>query len=345
MILMMLVCIPTMAEEINPITPQSEQEQVIINYFNSINQQNWSAWSSGYAPSIRDSYFKFSTNINNQQKNLGILTVNNVTILAIQKFDAETAPRYPELEQYYKNDNYECYKVSMNLTVNEETRYFKNGYQERLVILVKENNKWYIGASCGYVSPLTRGTGTGFLTGDLDNPPSTITVDQHDNSTWSKPSPVGKPIDVDFDDFVLNTVCGEIGNAGYESAAIKAVTVSDRMFSWWCVLGHYRDTYGCDIVGGFDVAYNPDRNVNSFSQSVRNTITSALNNYVVSSNGKFFSVGANNYSKYDYKGSGHVVQSGANKLAKDGYTWQNILHYYLDNSSYNWPNAGIVKVG
>lgn len=323
----------------------SPNEQLIYDSFNSINNGDWSKWASYYSPAVRGSYLNFATTESNKNNNIGILTVNAVDVLDIQKVDNAIAPKYPELETYFQTGNYECYKVAMDLSVNENTKYFNNGYQERLVILVKENNVWGIGASCRYAFTQTRGVGYGFLTGDVDNPPSTITVDQHDNSTWSAPSVIGDPIDVDFNDFVENVVCGEIGNLSYNSNAVKAITVSDIMFSWWCVLGSYRDTYGCDIVGGYDVAFSPDRDVTSFPSSVRTSIASALGNYVVSSGGKFFSVGANNFTGYDYAGSGHVVQSGANALAGLGYTWQEILHYYLDNSSYNWPNAGIVIIG
>lgn len=176
------------------------------------------------------------------------------------------------------------------------------------------------------------------------NPPLTITVDQHDETTWKKPSPIGFPIDVNFDEFVTNTVCGEVYSY-YHPEAIKAITVSDRMFSWWCVLGHYRDTYGCDIVGGYDVAFDPNRDIYSCPTSVVSAIESALHHYAVSSEGKFFSMGANNYTQFDEPSSGHVVQSGANRLANDGYTWEDILHYYLDYSSYNWPNAGYIQIG
>ena len=319
------------------------QKEIIINHFNSINSDSWDKWASYYVPSIRSSYYTFATDKNNQDNNTGILTVDNVEILNIVKIDDTLAPKYPELSTYYSNNKYDCFKVSMKISVNEETKYFHNGFHERIVVLVEDGGKWYVGGSSG-CSQKTRGIGTGFLNGDINNPPTTITVGQHDGSTWSKPSLSGTPVDVNFNTFIKTVVYGEIGTMGYLPDAIKAVTVSDRMFSWFCVLGSYRDTYGCDIVGGFDVAYYP-KNVGKGSTSFKNTVDSALNNYVLSSKGQFFAVGANNFSKYDYAGSGNVVQSGAQNLAKKGYTWQEILHYYLDNSSYNWPNAGTVIVG
>ncbi len=71
----------------------SEQQQVIMEHFHSINEGNWSKWASYYAPSIRDSYESFSGNLTNQSQNIGILTVNRVNILNIEKVDNSVAYR------------------------------------------------------------------------------------------------------------------------------------------------------------------------------------------------------------------------------------------------------------
>lgn len=45
------------------------------------------------------------------------------------------------------------------------------------------------------------------------------------------------------------------------------------------------------------------------------------------------------------KNSGRLRQNGSNYLASTkSYTYTEILHYYYDNSSYNNPSVGIVKI-
>lgn len=48
------------------------------------------------------------------------------------------------------------------------------------------------------------------------------------------------------------------------------------------------------------------------------------------------------------KGKGRLRQNGAEYLATNSlykYGWGKILHYYYDNSSFNNPSVGIVKIG
>lgn len=50
-------------------------------------------------------------------------------------------------------------------------------------------------------------------------------------------------------------------------------------------------------------------------------------------------------SNTDGKNSGRLRQNGSNYLASTkSYTYTEILHYYYDNSSYNNPSVGIVKI-
>lgn len=280
-------------------------------------------------------------------ENFGIWAVNSVGIISVCEVSNTYAPDYPELAEFYAANDYKCFIATMDITTNEETDYFKDVMTQRLVVMAKEDGQWGVGASCEYQAPLTRGVGYGFLNGNVNNPPSTITVDMHVGSDYSSINVSGNPTEVDFKTFVKKTVLGEIGTLGYAAEAVKAVTLSDKMFAWWCCLGSYRDTYGCDIIGNFDVAYSPSISLtNPQFQTTLTSINSVIDYYVVSSSGKFFAIGANNYSSYNHAGSGVVVQSGANVLAKNyNYTYTGILHYYLDYSSYNNGNVGIVQIG
>ena len=209
-----------------------------------------------------------------------------------------------------------------------------------------------VGASCMYQTSTERGVGRGYLPGDINNPPSTIKVDMFAGyDSRGNPYGVGNPQTVIFETFVRKGVLGEIGTMNYNAEAVKAITLSDKMHAWWCVLGHYRDNIGCDILGGHDIAYTSSIDIkNKDYENTLSAIDSVMNEYVVASNGKFFSIGANNYSEYDKAGSGVVVQSGANYLANScRMSYSQILHYYLDYTRYNLydneENVGIVRIG
>lgn len=334
------------ASQADQTTDNYAKTQMIQDHFNCINNNNWTGWANYYAPSVKDSYMDFVTNDNCQENNIGILTVKTVDILSVDQVSNEYAPYYPELKSFFESNNYECYVVNMDITTEEETEYFSDGIVQRLVILVNENGEWGIGASCEYEPPESRGIGYGFLDGDVNNPPTSVKVDMHIGTNYSSINVLGSPKNVPFDTFVKKTVLGEIGTAGYMPEAVKAVTVSDRMFTWWCVLGHYRDTYGCDIIGNFDVAYDSSINIySSIYGTTLSNINAAIKKYAISSGGKFFAIGANNYTSYDHEASGVVVQSGANRLASSGKACDDILKYYLNNSSFNNGNVGSIIIG
>lgn len=322
-------------------TESGECVQIITDHFNSINDGDWISWANGYTPAVRSMYTDFVTNQTFQDNNEGILTVNSVDVISIEIVPNYYAPIYPELANFYSSGSYECYLATLDIETDEENQYFKDGVTKRLIVMVNENDEWGVGASCEYQVPLERGISYGFISGDVHNPPATINVKKYSGGTVS-----GNSERAIFKDFVTRTVLGEIGTMEYYSEAIKAITLSYKMFSWWCALGHYRDTYGCDILSNLDVAYDSsiDINSNTYGNTLSN-ISAIIDYYVVSSDGKFFAIGVNNLSQYSYQSSGVVVKSGANALAKQGNLYYQILHYYLDNSSYHNGNVKTVLIG
>lgn len=320
----------------------SEQEQIIYNYFESINTGNWDTWASNYAPSVRDDYITFVNNPNNIANNVGILTVNNVQVTSVQKVSNLYAPKmYPELQNFYYNENnYECYAVEIDTKVNEDNGYFGNGISKHLVVLVKDGDEWGVGTICGYsdnstVSRAANGTGYGLI--EFISEPSTIDVMDEKGVIH---------YDEDFTDFIVNVTCNEVGTQGYSTAALKANVMAVKMCGWWAKAGTYRETYGCDIKYG-DVAYKSSLATTPEQTEVVQTAVDNLDGYyMVSSSGElFYSAYFAGTSSTTGKGTGQLRQNGSEYLATQyNYTWKNILHYYYDNSSYNNPDVGTVKI-
>ena len=122
----------------------------------------------------------------------------------------------------------------------------------------------------------------------------------------------------------------------------KKRLLSIKMCGWWAHAAGYRSAEGCDIKYG-DVAYKS-------SYQTKPAITNAINavdgKKLVSSGGQlFFTSYFAGSSNTDGKNSGRLRQNGSNYLASTkSYTYTEILHYYYDNSSYNNPSVGIVKI-
>ena len=327
----------------------SSNEAMVIDYLESINSGNWDNWVSYYAPDVQEDYQAFVSNDSNLENNIGILTVNSVDVLSVEKVDNSYAPKvYPELMKYFSSEStYECYKVDMDITVNEDNGYFSNGTSSHLVILVKDNDGWRIGTMLGCpseldgtnaLSDITPRKGYGFC--DCDSEPATIDV-MDENGTVHEEEP--------FETFVVNATCNEIGNMGYDTDALKANIIAVKMCGWWAVEANYRQSYGCHIKNG-DVNYRSSlKTTDANTQIVKDAVSDLAGWRMVSSSdtgGKlfyaaFFAGKANTTGK----GTGQLRQNGSNYLADTlGYGWKDILHYYYDNSSYNDPNVGTVQI-
>lgn len=248
------------------------------------------------------------------------------------------APKYYEFNQYYDSGtNYACYKTITDMET-ETGEYFGNGTNFSLVLMIREASGWKIGGICKCPR-------------DLGSVPAGITVSRQSYgfvSYQSQPSYIkvknenGTVKNVAFSTYLKNVTFNEIGNMGYYDEAIKANVMAIKMCGWWAHAAGYRSAEGCDIKYG-DVAYKS-------SYQTKPAITNAINavdgKKLVSSGGQlFFTSYFAGRSDTDGKNSGRLRQNGSNYLASTkSYTYTEILHYYYDNSSYNNPSVGIVKI-
>jgi len=204
--------------------------------------------------------------------------------------------------------------------------------------MIREASGWKIGGICKCPR-------------DLGSVPAGITVSRQSYgfvSYQSQPSYIkvkdenGTVKNVAFSTYLKNVTYNEIGNMGYYDEAIKANVMAIKMCGWWAHAAGYRSAEGCDIKYG-DVAYKS-------SYQTKPAITNAINavdgKKLVSSGGQlFFTSYFAGSSDTAGKNSGRLRQNGSNYLASTkSYTYTEILHYYYDNSSYNNPSVGIVKI-
>ena len=323
----------------------TENNEVLVkNFFESAGTGNWSQWAEYFAPSVRGEYQRFVSNAENRANNIGILAVETVNVISIEKVSNDYAPKvYPELMDFFADETaYECYKVTLRTTVAQANSYFFTGTSSHLVITVKESGSWYIGTFLGCPEPLSIETATsgraarkGYGCCDLDGEVTTIAVMDEAGTIHS----------VSLDDFIINVTCNEIGNEGYHTNALKANVIAVKMCGWWAKEASYREAYGCDIKNG-DVNYRSSLLTTTANTQTVTDAVEAMDGYImVSSGGKVFfaSFWSGSYNDSG-AGTGRLRQNGSDYLATElGYSWSEILHYYYDNSAYNNPNVGTVQ--
>lgn len=200
-------------------TTVSDNKNLVVNFWESVNDGDWLSWVSYFPLEIQDVYLNFITQ-ENIENNVGILTVSHAEVISVTQIDNCYAPKmFPELQAYYENEaTYECYKVNVNLDVKADNNYFHSGVNSFLTITVKSGQEWYIGVACGCPEDLTvsdsisyAASGIGYGLIDFIPEPTYIDVmdengDIHVNETFSN--------------FIFNATCNEIGNCGFHYNAV-----------------------------------------------------------------------------------------------------------------------------
>lgn len=328
------------------------QQDKIFDFFESINHEDWQKWLNYHSPSVKNIYTQFLQNIDNQSNSRGIFNVKHADVVDIQKINNDFAPKVPELSEYYSNnERYKTFLVTLDLQVKNENRYFHNGLNYKLMIMVNDESQWNVGLLSGVPEgyeeilaeegkqndlSLNRETYFQKIGYGLLNPGSTPTsISVYDPYT-------GYVYNTSFSEFIKNVTQNEIGNMNFNDQAIRAQAMAVKMAGWWAKVAHYRDEVNADIKRG-DVTYIWGTSANSTVSRVCNSIS---NNKMFSDSDKlFYSAYIAGSSNWGGKNTGKLWQYGANFLAtKQGYNWSQILHYYYDYSSQNNPNVGRVKI-
>lgn len=317
-----------------------EQEEIIEDYWNAIGQSDWDAWVQCHAPSIREDRRRFVSNPENHAEGHGVLSIKHAQVISMEKVSDDYAPNYyRHLADYYERGDFACYLVEIYTKVEPENDYFQTGKSKHICIIVKQDDAWYMGAMYAYsdeYESALRGIRYGLI--DFVTQPTTITLADKLGNIYRN---------VSFTEAIVNITCNEIGNMGYETAAVYANIMAIKMICWWARIGHYDEENGYDIGYG-NVTYRDHLETNAErTQGICNAVAVLKPYYMVSSSGTGGKLFASDYDGYPSKGegSGGLSQPESNKRAKNGYTWRKILHYFYDNSSYNNKNVGIVQIG
>ena len=126
----------------------AEEMALVQNYWDMVDQGKWLEWANLHAPVERDKSLNLVNNEENYSNNIGLLTVSSVKLCnAVLVGDEAASMFYKELIPYYDDPNtVACYLVELDMTVNVDNGYFSNGKSRHVMILVKDDGVWYVGA-------------------------------------------------------------------------------------------------------------------------------------------------------------------------------------------------------
>lgn len=308
---------------------QSEAESVISKFWAELGRT--SHWSEFMASSVKDEYIEFANDSNNKNEFVGMLTVKEAKLLHVYSITEKEAPFYPELSQY-KRKAY--YRVVVAIDTHKENDYFKNGINEYCMSIVEDYSGYKVGSLSLYNRQWLDKARYGFANSGEE--PSTINVkDQKGKVHYN----------VSLREFVFNVVCNEIGNENFVEDAVKSNIIAIKMCGWWFKRIGYYAGLGYDATFGMLTFLNYNRATVENQRYMNSCIDDVFDYAAYASNGKIFYMNyeAGRYNSYG-KNDGVLKQYGSSYLADQGYSWQDILHYYYDNSSTNNPNTGIITI-
>lgn len=131
--------------------PSSDSSQQLITaYFDCINNKKWNEWLDCYIPQMQPDRNLFISDKANFEANFGVLTIKKADVLEIVPISNNyVLSTSPELEQYTSDlNNFSCFRLRVNLIVNEENEFFVNGENNLIITLLAQNEELYVAALC-----------------------------------------------------------------------------------------------------------------------------------------------------------------------------------------------------
>lgn len=143
---LMLVAIPVGAQQgtFASYRALSTGGQFVYDSMTITENTDWLKWARDFAPAIQEEYIDFVSDPGNRENHIGIFAVLSAEVIDIEQVPNGMVDAYYEMDTYLQTyEEVEAYIVGVNYTVFEETNYYTNGINYRMVIIAKVDGQWY----------------------------------------------------------------------------------------------------------------------------------------------------------------------------------------------------------
>ena len=324
-------------------TNNSPAELLVLTYFDNLNAENYGSIANLLHTRERAEYNSFISNEINAANHSGIFNYAESEVIAITVDNSylECYPAY-KYEGIVDVIGLKCI-VDVNRYV--ESDYLSNGLNcFHFVIGSTSSNELYI---LGIIR-IKNATFDGYI----DQSYMIYSFDEpvHDYSfgIWTTPSSirVNGYGDVDFLDYCEIVTMNEVGLSSLNQNGREAAALAIKNYGWNRTLVQKYPNYDYDVRSNTDdQVYDP----NNTPTTAVIAAVSAIYNYVMLScdYGLFagFHCSSSNVNSHACYHGGILSQTEASELGADGYTWEEIVHYFYDYGSYNTEmTPGVIKV-
>lgn len=318
---------------------------VIGDYFECLDQQNWTALGSLLAEEDHAEFEAFIANADNQNNHIGYFNFESVGIVSCQEVaEDEMDTSYLSEDKLNNYSDLECWDCIVYVDAHEDTDYLVSGYNHYIIFVGEDaegnsrivqvlRDKIYIHTE---ESVSTRGIDT----------PVTITY----GNEWANPQTIkvlynGSVLTLNFKEYCYVVLMNEFGTNSFNEEARKASGMCVKQYAWNRILVQKYPNLGYDVVAtNGDQVYNPN---NTPTTKVIAAIDAIWDYMMLTSDNKLFCsfyCTSSSTNPDAVMSGGALSHTEANYLGNIGYDWQEILHYYYDNATREGINYGIIKI-
>lgn len=120
----------------------SKTPKAVINQLvDSMNQNDWETFIDLQANINKADYIKFISNPDIKNKEIGLFNIASAKVIEIEPLPDSVSSTVTYKEKY---NDVRSYLVGIDFVVKNESKYYFNGVNYRLIVLVKEKGKWKV---------------------------------------------------------------------------------------------------------------------------------------------------------------------------------------------------------
>jgi hypothetical protein len=350
---------------------ESDAYETIKMLVKAESNHDWDLYSSLWVDPEKSEHMDFFQNKEYEKSERGAFTIVSARLVECAPISFSVLEEFMQISQFgNSNTKSSAFIVGIDYIVKQESKYYYNGVNYRLVILEQNDYQWQvselqdapleclpnisslglnsanIAIATNIISQRQKGVVVNakgdVLSSDLlsnTNTVEAITTLQHPSviNVWRAAYGVWEVWY--FNEYCRHVLpCEWVASWPYESLYAGAVAVSQ--FGWFHTYHPKHPDVGCDVCdsGSSCQVFNPG----SSNSRTDYAVSMREGDYMLSSSGYFFesqySAGTYNSAYYH---SGKMRQNGTHYWADQGQNWMYMCHYYYDNSP---KSTGLIQI-
>lgn len=327
--------------------------QTIYQYFDHLKNQDYQAIQCLLAYEDRPEYAAFIASEDNANGHIGYFNYTDLEVISCTLLDGEES--YDSHISENKRDNYTnwlCWDCIVDVTPYQESRYLADGYNRFIIYTAEDSEGNTLIVEKMRLSNYTQSASEDTVSTlglPWDEPISASYVGE-----WELPKEIIVALGdkllgangyyfyykgtttVEFKQYCYVVTANEFGTSSDSQEARKAAAMCVKQYAWNRIIVQKYEGYG------YDIRCTTDDQVYDTSKTVTINVQASVIDtwdYMMLTNDlrmfcSFFADTSASNANAVYHG-GALSHQEANSLGKNGYTWQEILHYFYDYGTFN----------